>query len=222
VRILYAGGWFNLRAQGPELDVLYSIVPWIGVMAAGYAFGSILTMEPSRRNRLCYLIGFSAIALFVLLRSTNLYGDPRSWPGDFPRHPAWLSFLNAGKYPASFQFLLMTLGPTIAVMPLLERARGKVAEILALFGRVPMFFYLLHIPLIHLTALVIALFRTPESVGWLFESHPLLQSPVPEGYRYSIPLLYLVWIGASVALYFPCRWYSGVRPALPKWWRNLL
>jgi uncharacterized membrane protein len=222
VRIVYAGGWFNLRSQGPELDVLYSIVPWIGVMAAGYAFGSILTMEPGRRDRACYLIGFSAIALFILLRSTNLYGDPRSWPGDFPRHPAWISFLHTQKYPASFQFLLMTLGPTIAVMPLLEKARGKLTEILAVFGRVPMFFYLLHIPLIHLTALAIAAFRTPESIGWLFENHPLLQSPVPEGYRYSVGLLYVVWIGVSVALFFPCRWYAGIRPGLPKWWRNLL
>jgi uncharacterized membrane protein len=222
VRIVYAGGWFNLGSQGSELVVLYSIIPWIGVMAAGYAFGSILTMDPGSRDRACYLIGFSAIALFVLLRSTNLYGDPSTWPDDFPRHAAWTAFLNPRKYPASFQFLLMTLGPTIAVMPLLEKARGKFAKTVALFGRVPMFFYLLHIPLIHLTVLAIAAFRSPESIGWLFESHPLPQSPVPEGYTFSIGLLYAVWAAVSVALFFPCHWYAGIRPGLPKWWRNLL
>ena len=221
-RIVYAGGWFNLRPGGPELDVLYSIVPWVGVMAAGFAFGPILESEPSRRDRLCYRLGLSAMALFVLLRLTNLYGDPFAWPEDYPRLPAWLAFFQAQKYPASLQFLLMTLGPTIALIPWLERARGRFAEGIAVFGRVPMFFYLLHIPFIHLVAVAIAAVRTPESVGWLFESHPLVRPPAPDGYRYGLGLLYAVWIGVTTALYFPCRWYAGIRPGIPRRWRNLV
>ena len=132
--ILYVGFFAEpLRIGGeggPPLIVLYTIIPWIGVMAAGYAFGKILTLEPARRNRLCLQIGLGAIALFLLLRGTNGYGDPRPWAaprpdGEGPSLPAYLSFLNTAKYPASLSFLLMTLGPTIALIPLLERADRK-------------------------------------------------------------------------------------------------
>jgi uncharacterized membrane protein len=115
--------------EGPigPLIVLYSIIPWIGVMAAGYAFGKIVTLEPGRRDRLCYAIGLGATALFLLLRGFNLYGDPRPWTSNSGM-PAILAFLNTTKYPASLSFLLMTLGPTIALIPLLERTRGVIAR----------------------------------------------------------------------------------------------
>jgi len=118
-------GFFNGPVGGTPLIVLYSIIPWIGVMAAGYAFGTILTMEPARRNKICLRSGLGAIAAFVVLRGTNLYGDPRPWSAT-PPLPAFLSFLNTTKYPASLSFLLMTLGPTIALIPLLDsRARAS-------------------------------------------------------------------------------------------------
>ena len=99
------------------------MIPWVAVMALGYAFGAVLEWEPERRRRTCYAIGLGAIATFLILRGFNIYGDPRNWEGS--RMPAPLSFLNTTKYPASLQFLLMTLGPTIAAIPLLEHARGR-------------------------------------------------------------------------------------------------
>src|SRR5207248_641035 len=140
-KILYIG-FFNGPVSGSPLIVLYSIIPWIGVMAAGYAFGTVLTLEPARRNRICVRIGVSAIALFLVLRGINLYGDPRPWSATTPL-PAPLSFLNTTKYPASLSFLLMTLGPTIALIPLLDRARGRIVHWLTVFGRVPFFYYVL-------------------------------------------------------------------------------
>lgn len=122
---------------GP-LMVLYSLIPWVGVMAAGCAFGKILTLEASRRDRVCYTVGPGATLLFVQLRGFNLYGDPRPW-SPTGRIPALLSFLNTTKYPASLSFLLMTLGPAIALMPVLERTRGTAARWLTVFGRVPFF-----------------------------------------------------------------------------------
>jgi hypothetical protein len=105
-------------------------------------------------------------------------------------------------------FLLMTLGPVIALLPWLERARGAVAGWFTTFGREPLFFYLLHIPFIHAVTVLISLVRSPEHTGWLFENHPLRVSPVPEGYLYSLPLLYLVWFVVVIALYFPTRWFA--------------
>jgi uncharacterized membrane protein len=201
-KILYVG--FYSGPVGP-LSILYSIVPWVGVMALGYAFGTIAGMEASVRRRRCLAIGFSAIALFVILRGFNLYGDPRPWSANL------LSFLNTTKYPASLSFLLMTLGPTIAVLPLFDAARGAAARALTTFGRVPFFFYLLHIPLIHGLALLVSSVRSPASTAWLFANHPMGSPEAPEGYRWSLGLLYAIWALAIVILYFACRWYAGVK-----------
>src|SRR5436190_7173956 len=134
-KVLYIG-FFNGPVDGTPLIVLYSIIPWIGVTAAGYGFGTVLSLEPARRNRICVRLGLGATALFLLLRGFNIYGDPRPWSAT-PPMPALLSFLNTTKYPASLLFLLMTLGPTIALIPLLDRARGPVAQWITIFGRVP-------------------------------------------------------------------------------------
>jgi uncharacterized membrane protein len=219
-KILYVG-FFNGPVGGTPLIVLYSIIPWIGVMAAGYAFATVLTMEPSRRNRICLRLGLGAIALFLVLRGFNLYGDPQPWSATGPR-PGLLSFLNTTKYPASLSFLLMTLGPTIALIPLLDRARGRVARWLTVFGRVPFFYYVLHIPLIHALALVVSKIRTGTVDPWLFTNHPMANPPAPNGYTWSLGLLYLVWAIAVVMLYFPCRWYADLKARRNNWWLKYL
>jgi uncharacterized membrane protein len=213
-KILYLGfsaGPIALGSDGPQLWVLYSLVPWIGVIAAGYAFGAVLMFESERRRRVCFAIGLGAIAAFGMLRGFNVYGDPRPWR-------MGLDVLNATKYPASLSFLLMTLGPTIAVMPLLETARGALARWLAVFGRVPFFYYVLHIPLIHVLAMLVSYVRMGEVSGWLFANHPMAPPPAPEGYTWSLPLLYLVWLIAIVLLYGACRWYADLKARRNDWW----
>ncbi len=210
-QLLYFGGGI-----GP-LAVLYVIVPWIGVMALGYAFGSWFERSPSERRTRCLVWGGGAILLFLVLRGFNLYGDPRPWN---PARP--LSFLATNKYPASLLFLLMTLGPIVALVPALERASGWWADRLAVFGRVPLFYYLLHIPLIHLLALLVALVRTPQALSWLFGNHPLNPPEVPPGYQWSLPLLYLVFAIAVVLLYFPCRWFAGLKARRSDPWLRYL
>ena len=214
LQILYFGGSFRIGAGGPQVVVLYSIVPWVGVIAAGYAFGAVMRMAPDRRRRLCLQIGLGAIAAFLALRALDVYGDPRLWRPPGPA-PAAIRFLNTSKYPASLLFLLMTLGPTIALIPVLENARGRVAGWLSVFGRVPFLYYVLHIPLIHVVAVLISLARSPGQTSWLVANHPMMPPPVPPGYMWSLPLLYAVTGVVVVALYFPCRWFAGVK-AQPK------
>jgi uncharacterized membrane protein len=230
-KIFYVGffaGPIQFGPDGPNLIVLYSIIPWIGVMAAGYAFGKVLILEPARRNRLCLAIGLSAIVLFLLLRGFNVYGDPRPWHaaaqgrnGALPM-PAWLSFLNTTKYPASLCFLLMTLGPIIALIPWLENARGAITRTLVVFGRVPFFYYMLHIPLIHALALVVSKIRLGFVSPWLFANHPMGNPEPPEGYVWSLPLLYLVWAITIGLLYFPCRWFAEFKATRNDWWLKYL
>jgi uncharacterized membrane protein len=219
-------GPIALSPDGPWLVVLYSIIPWVGVMAAGYAFGTIVVSNAARRRAWCLRIGLGAIALFLVLRGFNLYGDPSPWgaiPTDGrPHMPALLSFLNTTKYPASLDFLLMTLGPIIALVPLLESARVWLARTLTLFGRVPFFFYLLHIPLIHALALVVSKGRSGKVSPWLFTNHPMGNPPAPEGYAWSLALLYLVWAASLVLLYFACRWYADFKLRRTDWWLRYL
>jgi uncharacterized membrane protein len=205
---------------GP-LVVLYSIVPWIGVMAAGYAFGTVLTLEPVRRDRICRAIGVGAVALFLGLRGTNLYGDPRPWTAAGPM-PAALSFINTTKYPASLSFLLMTLGPTIWLMPTLERARGAGARAVEVFGRVPFFYYVLHIPLIHALALLVSWIRLGTVSPWLFTNHPMGNPAPPEGYTWSLGLLYAVWAVTMLMLYPVCRWFADLKARRSDPWLRYL
>ncbi len=226
-KIFYVGffaGPIQFGTDGPNLIVLYSIIPWIGVMAAGYAFGKILTLESAQRKRLCIVIGLSAVGLFLVLRGFNLYGDPRPWHAAaqgrnrLPPMPALLSFLNTTKYPASLCFLLMTLGPIITLIPLLEHLTGALARGITLFGRVPFFFYMLHIPLIHALALVVSKIRLGVVSTWLFTSHPMGNPEPPEGYVWSLPLLYAIWGIAIVLLYFGCHWFADFKAKRNDWW----
>ncbi len=209
LKILYFGGGI-----GP-LAILYVLVPWIGVMMAGYAFGSLMEMEPERRRAMSLRLGIALTVLFVVLRAIDVYGDPRPWRT--AGHP--LMFLATTKYPASLLFLLMTLGPMFILLALAERWHGKVAGVVTTFGRVPMFYYLLHIPLIHLAACIVSVIREGRVNPWLFGNHPLDPPPVPEGYRWSLGLLYLVFALCVIALYFPSRWYARLRAT--KRWRWL-
>ena len=202
-RILYFGP--TAGGDGPFV-VLYSLIPWIGVMALGYAFGAVMTLEPARRRRICAWLGLAATAAFVALRAARLYGEPRPWNG-----ASALGFLNTTKYPASLQFLLMTLGPTIALLPLAERARGTLTNALAVFGRVPLFYYLLHIPVIHAAALVVSVVREGRVNPWLFANHPMMNPPPPPGYMWSLSLLYLVFASVVALLYLPCRWFGALK-----------
>ncbi|HEY0157652.1 MAG TPA: heparan-alpha-glucosaminide N-acetyltransferase domain-containing protein [Thermoanaerobaculia bacterium] len=209
MKVLYAG--WSFPVGGLNVVVLYTLIPWVGVMAAGYAFGAVM-----RSRRVCIALGAAAIALFVVLRVTGIYGDPRPWESGF------LQFLHTAKYPASLLFLLMTLGPMLLVLPLLEDARGRVARWLEVFGKVPFFYYVLHIPLIHLVAVLISLVRTPESTGWLFANHPMMPPEVPPGYRWSLGLLYLVTALVVIALYFPCRSYARAKGERGRWWMKFV
>jgi uncharacterized membrane protein len=221
-RILYVGFFAGPIQLGPlNLFVLYSLVPWVGVMALGYAFGSVMTRKAEQRARICLALGLGATALFLVLRWFELYGDPRPWRGR-PAMSDALAFFDTSKYPASLLFLLMTLGPAIALLPLCERARGPLAGVLETFGRVPLFFYLLHIPLIHALALCVSQLRTGELDPWLFANHPLGNPKAPTGYVWPLPVLYAVWLAAVVLLYPACLWFAHLKARRPERWLTYL
>jgi len=208
---VYPGG-----LQPPEfINILYVLVPWIGVMAVGYAFGALMIRDRAERDKLLLRIGLLATVLFLLIGGLIVaLGSPAEGAP-----PAWVRLLNQEKYPASQLFLLMTLGPMIALLPLAERAREWFGKILTTFGRVPLFYYLIHIPVIHIVALVVWYFRDGTTHSESFRTAPYVWMP---DHRWGLPLLYLVWVIVIVLLYFPCRWFAGVKARHKKGWLSYL
>jgi uncharacterized membrane protein len=207
----------------PTTDVavfaLYPLIPWIGVMAAGYALGPVMLLEPASRRRWLVGLGVGVTLGFVLLRATNVYGDPAPWALHDTISATVLSFVNNEKYPPSALYLAMTLGPALIAMAAFESARGKLAQILAIFGRVPLFYYVAHLLLLHTTGVVFAA-AADGDVAWLFAGLPI--EAKSEGYGLGLPGVYLVWMIVVAVLYLPCRWFAGVKRRRRDRWLSYL
>lgn len=205
----------GFESDGP-VNVLYTLVPWIGVMAAGYAFGSILLRDVTDRKRICLRIGLTATAIFLLAATVEVLRGPAtvSWSEKV------IGALSPSKYPASPMFLLMTLGPSIALLPMAERARGWLADLFITFGRVPMFFYLLHIPLIHVLALAVNYVREGAMHHEWYATAPY--ATVPPEHQWSLGLLYLIFVVATTVLYPLCRWFSHYKATHDAAWLRLI
>jgi uncharacterized membrane protein len=165
--------------------------------------------EPEARQRFLYVMGAVITLGFVLLRASNLYGDPASWTAQENWLATLLSFVNCEKYPPSLLFLMMTLGPALMLLAAFDQARGRFAQVLATFGQVPFFFYVVHIYLIHALATV-----TGFALTGVFAITPLL--------GFSLPEVYLVWLAVLAMLYPICRWFAGRKARGTAWWWSYL
>lgn len=209
----------------------YVLVPLVGVMAVGYAFGALLGLPPERRRRAMWVIGSFAILLFVILRATNIYGNPVQTPfpggGRFAPQTTVamtiVSFLDVEKYPPSLQFLLMTLGPGILALAAFDRMKAAgnfVTRGFVAFGRVPFFYYVLHIYVAHILTIAIALLWH-QPYKRIFNGGFMTSPPQP-GYGHGLAFIYAVWIAMNIALYFPCRWFAEYKRTHRQWWLGYL
>src|SRR5690242_5299544 len=209
------------RFPSPVLIVVYPLVPWIGVMAAGYAFGALYRMDAARRRRLLLTIGGAATALFVIIRAINVYGDPAPWSTQKNFVFTLLSFLNTTKYPPSLLFLLMTLGPAILALAFFESgARNRVRDFLVTFGRVPLFFYVLQWYTAHLIAILLNL-AFGKSVQRLLQTPIDWTGPAPDA-GFNLGVVYLCWIAGVLLLYPLCKWFAGVKQRRRDWWLSYM
>jgi uncharacterized membrane protein len=210
-RLLHVRG--PLSGMGTGVRVGYPLIPWIGVMAVGYCFGRVLDLDSERRRGLFVRLGAGLTAAFVVLRWSNLYGDPFPWTVQPSITLTIASFLNCEKYPPSFLYLLMTLGPMLLALAAFEHVRARASNPLLVFGRVPLFYYLLHVPLLHTGAVVAAQWRYGY-FAFILERPPSLRGPrpgFPADYGFDLWVVYLVWAAVVLALYPLCRWYAGVK-----------
>lgn len=236
----FSGLWMVLHSPGlvsitPGMSffVGYPLIPWIGVMAAGYAMGALL--ERSDRRKWILGLGVALTLAFFVLRALNLYGNGEastsfflpSTVGPWKVQPSLtlsiIAFFDTLKYPPSLDYLLMTLGPALIVLACLDgvAAERGLGRILLVFGRVPLFYYVLHILVIHAMAIFVGMLFH-QSVSWLWHGGFFLHPP-PAGYGHGLPFVYLMWCIALLILYFPCKWYMAFKNRHREWgWLSYL
>jgi uncharacterized membrane protein len=206
--------------------VTYTFLPWIAVMAAGFCFGRVFQLEPAARRRIMLRLGLAMTIAFIALRALNHYGDPAPWAHQKSALFTVLSFLNCSKYPGSLDFLLMTLGPALLVLAWFDRLKFKAPNPLVVFGRVPMFYFILHFYLIHVLAVLAAYLRYGSSAArFVFNPLPSMGGPrelFPANFGYSLWTVYGVWLLVLVLLYPVCRWFANVKATRRDWWLSYL
>jgi uncharacterized membrane protein len=200
----------------------YPVLPWLGVMALGYGFGTVLLADRSRRRAWTLGLGTVLTLAFIVLRAAGLGDEPHAWEPGRDTATSALSFLNCCKYPPSPLFVLMTLGPSLLALGLLDREPGPLSRLLIAFGRAPLFFYLIHIPLLHAAAAAVTYLRHGYSEGLL--QYPLFFAArdLPDGYGFGLTTVYLAWVAALPPLYLACRWFARVKQRRRAWWLRYL
>jgi uncharacterized membrane protein len=203
--------------------IVYSFLPWTGVMLLGFYFGKLYAadVKDTRRRKILLMLGSGITLLFLLLRIVNIYGDPQPW-GVQPRGTVYsfLSFFNTNKYPPSLEYLCMTLGPAIVLLALLEKIKNRFTAIMNIYGRVPMFYYILHMYLIHLIGVIVF-----YAYGFTAKDIITPDSPFffrPPGLGFSLAGVYLIWIIVALVLYPICKWYNQYKSTHKKWWLSYL
>ncbi len=226
--------WNVLHQPGPvALDgitflVAYPLIPWIAVMAAGFCFGPVLSLGPHERRAWMMRLGLGMIAAFLVLRAVNVYGDPRPWTTDVPGK-TWLAFLRCTKYPPSLDFLLMTLGPALLLLAWFDRLSFSSVGLsgynpLLVFGRVPLFYFVLHFFLIRLLTIPFAYLRYGK-IAFLLEPLPSFGGPsdrYPSDFGYDLGVVYGVWILVVVLMYPLCLWFSRLKQRRRDWWLSYI
>lgn len=211
----------GLVPVGVGLFILYPFLAWIGIMLLGYGLGPVFLMDKARRTRWLVILGSGAIAAFLIVRGLNGYGDPAPWKAQADCLRTAMSFFQISKYPPSLAYTLITLGPTLLMLLALERLKGPAAKVLVTFGRVPLFYYLLHFFAAHLLAAAVGV-----AMGYPFSAFvwgptgPDAQAL--QGWGFPLGVVYLIWIAVVAALYPLCLWWAGLKARRNDWWLSYL
>lgn len=201
----------------------YAILPWTGIMLLGFAAGRWYKGEvsPETRRKALITTGSLLIALFICLRLINSYGDPAPWEAQRNGIYTLLSFLNVTKYPPSLMYACMTIGPALIVLALIENIRNRFTAIFNIFGRVPFFYYLIHIYIIHILCVILFF-----AEGYSIEDNETMRMTFgfrpEENFGFSLGIVYLIWVLVLVLCYFPSRWYNNYKSTHKKWWLSYI
>lgn len=227
---LPAFGWALLHDQQPFLwhkEIIlvgYPLIPLIAIMPLGYCVGQLYAFgyDAAKRRKILLATGFSAIAFFLVLRYSNLYGEPSKWSIQKDNFFTFLSFIKVSKYPPSLLYCLITLGAACIFLGFTEKLQNGLVKVVSVYGRVPMFYYLIHIYLIHLIAIISSLIMGQNWKIWIL-SEPIWFTSGLKGYGSSLPIAYLLWAVVVIGLYPLCKRYDAYKQGhKEKWWLSYL
>jgi uncharacterized membrane protein len=219
---------------GPVWFILYPLIPWLGVMAVGYAMGTVYDNEKSPKQRRNWLLrwGTAITVGFIILRATNLYGDPGQWSVQKSAAMTVVSFLNVQKYPPSLLFLMMTLGPALIALALWEKhneqpdtgiriaSPGTLARMLITYGRVPLFFYILQWIYAHSAGYLLSLIAGKPT--FIYFRLPGPGPTTPPNVGFDLWVVFAVWFVGVLLIYPLCKWYARVKERRTDWWLSYL
>jgi uncharacterized membrane protein len=217
-------GWSIIHVLHPyqlsphfTLFIAYPFLPWLGLMITGYCLGKLYTKETdvAWRKRFLLIAGISAVCLFIIIRLVNFYGDMRQWAPQKTTLLTFFDFIKTTKYPPSLLYMLMTIGPALIILSFTENVSNWFTRFIMVFGKVPFFYYLLHVFLIHSLAWIF-FFVTGRGSG---NVDFMARTPGKADAGYPLWVVYVIWLSVILILYFPCRWYSRYKAGHPenKW-----
>lgn len=203
------------------IAIFYTAFPWAGVMLLGYSLGTLYQQpNATKRRQLLFVLGLCVTVLFVVLRSMNYYGDPSHWSTQKDGLFTFLSFINTTKYPPSLLFVCMTLGPALMLLSAIEKTQNKFSKILVVYGRVPFFYFVVHFYVIHLLC-VILFFASGFGVKDIVDPViPFLFRP--QKFGFDLWVVYIIWLGLIIFMYWPCKWFGNYKATQYKWWLSYL
>nr|WP_067059725.1 heparan-alpha-glucosaminide N-acetyltransferase domain-containing protein [Mucilaginibacter sp. L294] len=201
---------------------LYAVIPWTGVMLLGYAFGGLYQAKYKPADRKIMLVYASLLLflVFMALRLVNAYGDPAPWSAQKNGMFTFMSFLNVSKYPPSLMYTLLTLSVALLILALTEKSAGKLAGFFKVYGSVPFFYYVCHFYLIRVLTVIVFFLQGFKTSQIVTPNAPFLFAP--PGFGFSIGIVYLIWLGIILSLYYPCKWFSGYKKTHKQWWLSYL
>ena len=205
-----------------KLGLMYPFLSWMGLMLTGYCLGKLYLPDINKafRKRFLLYTGLALIGMFILLRFSNIYGDMHLWSQQKTTVFTLLDFVNTTKYPPSLLYVLMTIGPALVFLSLYENLSTAISRKITIFGKVPFFYYILHVFLIHALSWLL-FFITGHSWSDLDFTH-FKNGSLPYGSGYDLWVVYVAWVVVIVLLYFPCRWYSKYKATHKQWWLSYL
>jgi uncharacterized membrane protein len=228
----FAWAWHLLHQPGVIMlanrpaFVVYPILPWIGVIAGGFCFAQLFTLGETAHRRITMRLGLAITAAFLVIRAINIYGDPSHWTKQKSAVFTALSFINCTKYPASLDYVLMTIGPALLLLAWYDRVRFSTRNPLIVFGRVPLFYFVLHFYAIHILLGVMSYIRYgSRTFSFIFNAMPAMGGPgevYPPDFGYPLWVTYAIWIGLVAGLYPLCRWFAQYKATHRSRWLSYL
>ena len=205
-----------------KIALFYPVLSWLGLMICGYCLGKLFLpgVDSGFRKKVLRYTGLFLIVLFIIIRWTDLYGDMNKWANQRSALYTFFDFIDVTKYPPSILYMLMTIGPALILLSLFEKTNNMVSREIIVFGKVPFFYYVLHVFLIHFFAWI-AFFITGHSWQQLDFTH-FRNGSLPYGSGYRLWVVYMVWALIIIILYFPCRWYSQYKATHSQWWLSYI